>query len=162
MSSLVVITFDNVEEAGRVRETLRSIEKGDYLSLNDSAVVVKDEEGKVSVQNQVDRGVKVGAVGGGVLGLLIGSVFFPFGGLLLGAVAGAVLGKMVDSGVDQRFVADVSADLVPGSSAIFILVREADPEVAIAALRPYKGQIYHTSLSTEAEESLRAVLKKRQ
>jgi uncharacterized membrane protein len=161
MSNLVVITFDNVEEAGRVRETLRSIEKGDYLSLNDSAVVVKDEEGKVSVQNEVDRGVKVGAVGGGALGLLIGGIFFPFAGLLIGAVAGAVLGKMVDSGVDRKFVDDVSADLVPGSSAIFFIVRDADPDVAIAALRPYKGKIYHTSLSTEAEESLRDVLKRR-
>jgi uncharacterized membrane protein len=37
-------------------------------------------------------------------------------------------------------------------------VRQADPNAALAALKPYNGHIYHTSLSTEAEESLRRVL----
>ena len=60
MSNLIVITFDNMEEANKVRESLRKGQKGDYLSLDDSAVVVKDEEGNAYVQNEMDRGVKGG------------------------------------------------------------------------------------------------------
>lgn len=161
MSNLVVITFENAEEAGKVRDTLHNIEKQGLLSLDDSAVVVKDAEGKVHFENQTDRGVKVGAVGGGALGLLIGSVFFPFAGLVGGAVAGAVVGKLADLGIDQKFVHEVGAALKPDSSAIFILVREANPNVALAALKPYKGQVYHTSLPTETEEHLREILSKR-
>jgi uncharacterized membrane protein len=161
MSNLVVVKFDNMEEAGRVRETLRSAEQQDFLKLDDSAVVVKDEEGKIQVKNQFDRGVAIGAVGGGLLGLLIGGLFFPLGGLLVGLLGGALVGKVADLGIDPKFVKDVEADMQPGTSALFFIVREANPDVAIAALRPYKGTVYHTSFPPEAEKELRRILGKR-
>jgi uncharacterized membrane protein len=157
----VVITFDNAEAAGKVRETLRSAQKSDYLSLDDSAVIVKDEEGKIHVKNEMDRGVKVGAIGGGLLGLLLAGIFFPVGGLLVGAALGGLIGKSVDLGIDQKFVKEVADDLEPNSSAIFFIVREANPDVAVAALRPYKGTVRHTSFPPEAENELRRILKKK-
>jgi uncharacterized membrane protein len=161
MSNLVVITFDNADEAGKVRETLRSAQRSDYLSLDDSAVIVKDEEGKIHVKNEMDRGVKVGAIGGGLLGLLLAGIFFPVGGLLVGAALGGLIGKSVDLGIDQKFVKEVADDLEPNSSAIFFIVREANPDVAVAALRPYKGTVRHTSFPPEAENELRRILKKK-
>jgi uncharacterized membrane protein len=157
---LIVITFDNAEEAGQVRETLRSAEHGDYLSLDDSAIVIKDEEGTVHVKNEMDRGVKIGAVGGGALGLLIGSIFFPLAGLLVGALAGGLLGSAVDLGIPKKFVKDVGEDLTPGTSALFVIVRDANPEVALAALKPYKGTVRHTTLTPEGEKELRRILSK--
>ena len=162
MSRLIVITFENEEEAGQVRETVRQLQKQNLLSLDDSAVVVKDANGKVSVQNQMDRGVKVGAISGGLIGLLIGSIFFPLSGLIIGAVGGALVGKSTDLGVDQKFVKDVENAMHPGTSAIFLRVRDADQNAAFAALKPYKGTVYHSSLSTQGEETLRRVLKDRQ
>jgi uncharacterized membrane protein len=162
MPNLVVIVFENEEEAGQVRESVRQLQRQGLISLDDSAVVVKDANGKVKVHNEVDRGVKVGAIGGGLIGLLLGFIFFPLSGLIMGAVGGALVGRATDLGVDQKFVKDVEAALHPSTSAIFLLVRQADPNAALAALRPYKGTLYHTSLSTEAEESLRRVLSDRQ
>jgi uncharacterized membrane protein len=161
MSNLIVVTFDDPEEAGKVLKSLRSVQKEGYLSLDDSAVVVKDEDGKVHVKNEMDRGVKIGALGGGALGLLIGSVFFPIAGLVIGALAGGLVGKSVDLGVDQKFVKEVSNDIQPGTSALFFIVRDAEPDVAVAALRPYKGTVRHTTFPPEAEEELRRILKKR-
>jgi uncharacterized membrane protein len=161
MSNLVVIAFDNMEEAGKVRETLRSAQHEDLISLDDAAVVVRDEDGKVHVKNETDRGVKIGAVGGGLLGLLLASVFFPIGGLVIGAIGGALVGKAFDTGVDQKFVKDVEAQLQPGTSAIFFIVREANADVAAAALRPYKGTVLQTTFPPEAEDELRRILKKR-
>ncbi|HSR29226.1 MAG TPA: DUF1269 domain-containing protein [Anaerolineae bacterium] len=161
MSHLVVVTFDNPDEAGQVRETLRSAERADYLSLDDSAVVVKDEDGKIHVKNELDRGVTIGAVGGGLLGLLIGGIFFPVAGLLVGAIAGGLIGSSADLGIQKQFVKQVEEDLKPGTSAIFFVVRDANPDVALAALKPYKGNVYHTSFPPEAEEELRRILSKR-
>jgi uncharacterized membrane protein len=46
----------------------------------------------------------------------------------------------------------------PASSALFFVLRDEDPDVAIAALEPYEGTVYHTSLSMEDEEQLRKAL----
>jgi len=159
MSNLLVITFDNPEEAGKVRESLKELEKQGLISLDDSAVIVKDAEGKAHIKNEVDRGVKVGAVGGGLLGLFVGVVFFPIGGLLLGAAAGGLMGALYDKGVSRDFVKDVSNDLQPNTSAIFFIVREANANAALGELRQYEGNLYQTSLSSEAEAQVREALK---
>ena len=161
MSYLVVISFDDPDEAGKVRQTLSSIEHTGHLSLNDSAIIIKDDDGKVHLKNEVDRGVKIGAVGGSLLGLLLASVFFPIGGLVLGAIGGALLGKMADTGVSQKFVKEVTEDLQPGSSAIFFIVRGDDPNPTVAALREYNGKVLQTSLPEEAEDTLRRELEGR-
>lgn len=161
MSNLVVITFDNMEEAGKVRESIRQQEKGGRISLDDSAVVVKDEDGKVHVKNQMDRGVKIGAVGGGLLGLLLAGIFFPVAGIVVGVLGGMGVGALADLGIQKKFVKEVSEGIEDGTSAIFLIVRDSDPNAALAALRPYKGTIYQTSLDPDDEETLRHTLSKR-
>jgi uncharacterized membrane protein len=161
MSNLVVITFDNPDEALKVRESLKKMEGEGYLKLDDSAVVVKEADGKVHLKNEMDRGTQAGAIGGSMVGLLIGSIMFPVAGLVLGALGGGLVGHLFDKGVDQQFVKDVTEKMAPGSSAIFFILRGNDPGMAIATLRQYDGEIYQTTLPEEAEEALRDALKKR-
>ena len=51
MSNLIVVVFDDAEQAGNVRATLKSVEHEGRLRLDDSAVVVKDEKGKIHVKD---------------------------------------------------------------------------------------------------------------
>ncbi|MDX1412623.1 MAG: DUF1269 domain-containing protein [Candidatus Promineifilaceae bacterium] len=161
MSNLIVVVFDDPEEAGQVRDTLKSVEHEGRLRLDDSAVVVKDAKGKIHVKNQMDRGVKVGAVTGGLLGLLLASVFFPVAGIIVGAVAGGLIGSAAGLGISKSFVKEVSDSMTENSSALFIIVRDGDPDLAIAALRPYEGKILQTTLSPEDEETLQRALRKK-
>ncbi|NJN80918.1 MAG: DUF1269 domain-containing protein [Caldilineaceae bacterium] len=161
MSNIIVLTFDNAEEAGKVRDAIHQQQKQHQIALDDSAVVVKDENGKIHVKNEMDRGVKVGIVGGSLLGLLIAGVFFPFAGLALGALGGAGVGALADLGVQKKFVKEVGEALGPNTSAIFLIFRGGNPAAAVAALKPYKGEVYHTSLDPEDEETLRRVLSER-
>jgi len=160
MSNLIVLTFDDPDEAEKVRETIRSGQKHDLIKLDDSAIVVKDEDGQVHIKNEMDRGVKVGIAGGGLLGLWIGFMFGgPIGALLLGAAGGALVGASTDMGLQKKFVKEVSEAIKPNSSALFLIVRDSNPNAAVAALKPYKGEVYYTSLDPEAEETIRRILK---
>ncbi len=48
--------------------------------------------------------------------------------------------------------------LKPNTSALFIIVRDADPTAALALLRNYNGTVLQTTLDSEAEENLRRSL----
>ncbi|MCB0047703.1 MAG: DUF1269 domain-containing protein [Caldilineaceae bacterium] len=158
MANLIVITFDNAEDADEVRTTIRQEQNQDLISLDDSAVVVRDEDGKVHVKNEMDRGVKVGAVGGGIIGLLIGGIFFPLTGLLAGVLGGMGVGALSGLGIQKSFVKEVSDSLQPGTSALFLIVRQANADAVVAALKPYKGKVLQTTLDSEDEQALREVL----
>jgi uncharacterized membrane protein len=158
MSNLIVMTFETPAQASKVRQTLRELERDGRLSLDDAAVIRKNADGKLAVDNEVDRGVKLGAIGGGLLGLLL-SFLFPILGLVVGAAGGALIGRMADLGIDQQFAKDVSSALQPNSSALFIIVRNAAPDIVIAALEPYQGRLYHTTLDPTTEAEIRDALK---
>lgn len=159
MSHIIAITFAQIQEAERVRQSLSEVEHEGRLNLDDSAVVVKDAHGRIHVHNEVDRGIKVGALGGGVLGLLIGFIFGgPIGSMLVGIFGGALMGSLAQMGVDKGFMKDVEEAMPPESSALFFILRDEEPDAAIAALEPYQGTVYHTSLALEDEEALRQAL----
>ncbi len=156
------MTFDNQDEAAKVRKALAEGQREGYVQLDDAAIIAKDTEENLIVRHETDTGVKVGAGVGGLLGLLIGFMFAgPLASLIVGAMGGAAVGSMLELGVDKSFVKEVVESMKPGTSALFIIVRDADPNPALAALKPYKGTVLHTTLPTETEENLRRILETR-
>jgi uncharacterized membrane protein len=162
MSNLVVLTFDDTHQASEAFEALKKAQSSGYLKIDDAAVIVKQKSGKVDIKNQLDTGVKRGAVGGGLLGLLLASVFFPLAGLAIGAIGGALVGKALDLGIDRKFVREVTETLIPGSSALFVIGSSDNPEAVLTALRPFQGTIHQTTLPTESVEALHETLKNKE
>jgi uncharacterized membrane protein len=92
------------------------------------------------------------------LGLLIGGIIFPIGGLVLGLAGGAVVGRLMDMGVDGKFVKDVGEQIKPGTSALFVLLKGENPAAEVAILRQYKGRVLQTTLDSDAEQAIRNAL----
>ncbi len=157
MSNLIVVTFPNMDDAEKARESLKSLQGQGLGQIEDSAVVVKDADGKIKVHGQASSGAVGGGVIGGLLGLLIAGIF-PIAGIALGAAAGALIGRSFGDHVDKKFVEDVKASMAPNSSALFIIGKGA-PDAIAAALRPYEGTLYHTNVDPDKEEQLRDALK---
>jgi uncharacterized membrane protein len=157
MSDLIVTTFDNVDDAKNLRAELRKLEREGMLGLDDAAVITKESDGKVRVHDEVDKSVVFGALAGGLLGTVL-SFMFPIAGLVIGLGGGALVGKLMDMGVDKKFIQDVTESLKPGTSALFILVSGGDITNVLAAIRPYQGTLYQTTLPTDLENELRSAL----
>lgn len=157
MSDLIVMTFDNVEDARDLRASLRTLQQEGRLRLDDAVVIQKDASGEVRVADEIDKAVKIGALAGGALGLLL-SFLFPIAGLVIGAGGGALVGKLLNMGVDKNFIRDVTESLQPGTSALFVLVSDRNIDAALAAIRPYQGTLHQTTLPTNLETELRAAL----
>lgn len=158
-ASLIVIAFESADEAEKLREGLKSQQHAGVVGINDIAVVSKDAEGKIQVHNQVSHGTMVGTGVGALLGLLLGTLIFPIGGLLLGAAGGALVGRLADLGVDGKFVKEVGESMQPNSSAVFFIVRDADPSALLGLLREYKGgKLLQTNLDSETEQAIKDAL----
>jgi uncharacterized membrane protein len=155
MSNLIVISFPDEDTGGRFMQKLGELQKKSLIKLEDAATLVRYEDGKVKIK-QARSLVGEGALGGAFWGMLIGMLFWvPFVGLAVGAATGALAGSASDYGIDDKFIKEVGEKVTPGSSAVFVLVQEAAIDKVIAELRPFHGEIVHTSLSTEQEQLLK-------
>jgi uncharacterized membrane protein len=158
MSTLVVVGYDNPFKADEVRLTLLKMQKDYLIDLEDAAVAVKDQNGKVRLHQAVNT-TAVGAMSGGFWGSLIGLMFLnPLLGLAVGAATGAVSGALTDVGVDDKFMKELAATMNPGSSALFVLVRKATPDKVLDEVKGTGGKVLKTSLSHDDEAKLQAAL----
>ena len=82
--------------------------------------------------------------------------FIPFAGLALGAGMGALFGHFGEKAIDKAFQQEVRDYVKPGTSALFMVIEQATPDKAIAALRQYGGTVIKTSLSEEDTKKLQA------
>ena len=160
MSNLVVIGYDDPFKAEEVRLKLRKLQKDYLIDLEDAVVAVKNEKGKVKLHQAVNL-TAAGAVGGSFWGMLIGMIFLnPLLGAAVGAGAGALSGKLRDIGISDEFMKELAANLIEGTSALFILVRKATGDKVLDRLKQkgFRGKVLQTSLTVDEEHELRKVL----
>lgn len=158
MSTLVVVAYPTQYKAEEVRLQLLKMQKDYLVDLEDAAIAVKQENGKVKL-HQLYSLTGAGAIGGGFWGLLIGLIFLnPLLGAAVGAGAGAVSGALSDVGINDAFMKKLAEQMQPGHSVLFVLFRSLTLDKALDELRGTGGTVIQTSLSHEDESRLRAAL----
>jgi uncharacterized membrane protein len=160
MSTLIAVVFEDPANAFDMRTALFRLQKQHLIDLQDSVVVLRDEKGRVKLDQAISL-TSAGAVGGGFWGMLIGLIFLnPLLGAAVGAAAGAISGKLTDIGIDDKMMKEMATSLQPGSGALFVLIRRATVDKVLEGLKEFagKGKIYQTSLSKDDEATLRAAL----
>ena len=164
MSTLIAITYETADKAKEVLEELSRLQKMQLITLEDAAVAVKNEKGKVKVTQTLEKMATGSAATWGFFwGFLIGLIFLApiFWGLLTALFAG-LLGKGRDLGIDNQFIKDVGNSLDPGESALFILVVEATTDKVLPEMAKFGGTVFQTSLSKEDEALLKEALENEQ
>ena len=152
MAILVVLAFKDETGAAQMRDRLAGLQRQQFLSLADAAVVVRRRDGKVKVKQAVSL-VGAGALGGAFWGMWIGLLFTaPWSGQTTDAGSGA----LGDYGVDDKFIQEVAAKIEPGHSALFLLVESWTREKVMDEFAGFDAEVLQTSLSTEDEAKLQA------
>jgi uncharacterized membrane protein len=151
MSTIAIVTFDDMESADEVLKALESLQKDKLVDLSDAVTVIKDEAGELKVSETTDFTTGRGALTGGAIGAVIGIVVGgPIVGLLLGAGAGALLARKVDLGISSDKIEAVAESMGNSSSAIFLEIESIKQEGVIKALmRDHNGTVYEVDLSDE-------------
>ena len=135
------------------------LQKEHSIELEDLAIAVRQDDGKIKLR-QTFKPVASGATGGALWGGLIGLIFFmPLLGAAIGGATGAAAGAATDVGVDDNFMKDLGAKLQPGGAAVFVLVRQSTPDKVLPRISQYGGEVIHSSLSQDAEETLQEALR---
>lgn len=166
MSELVAVAFDDLRRADEVLDELRRLQREYLIDLEDAVVAVRDADGQVRLKQSVNlagTGATSGGLWGALWGSLVGLLFLnPLAGFaigtLVGAGTGALAGQLADYGINDDFIRSVAAELQQGNSAIFVLVRKAQPEKVLEQLGRFHGRVLRTSLSPEEEARLQAAL----
>ena len=166
MAELVVVGFDSPTEADRALMELARLQKEYLIDLEDAVVAIRQPDGKVNLKqsiNLVGVGAASGGLSGAVWGSLVGLLFLnPLAGMalggLLGAGSGALSGSLVDYGINDDFIRQIGQTLQPNTSALFVLVRKAQPEKVLSEMSSFRGRVIRSSLSPEQERRLQEAL----
>jgi arylsulfatase len=153
--SMFVVAYKGRNTADQVYDTLRDLQKEKKVKIKTAVVVARMADGRLKLVHKKRITVGKGAVGGGLLGLLI---FGTGGGLIAGAVVGALIGS-TRSGQRATLKDFLDDKLGQDESALAILVSDADWEAIRAATEQVygRGEVLAMELTPEAEAKLNAL-----
>lgn len=152
--NVIAVSFDPDTNAYAALTMLKDLDAQQRLSLQAAAVVVRGEDGKMVVKDQVGEDEFAGTAGGGLIGVLVGILGGPLG-VLLGGSYGLLVGSLVDVGEVERnesVLSQISTSVEAGHTALLAEVTEQSPEVVDTAMAQLRGTMIRRPVSeVEAE-----------
>jgi len=122
---MVGLVFESQAEADDVMTFVRDLHARGTIRVRNAALLAKAPDGKITVKERHDLDGKNGAIGGmvlgGVLGLLTGGIGL-IAAPVIGAGLGAATGRVVDRGFDDTFLKSLAERLQPGRSGLLVIV----------------------------------------
>jgi uncharacterized membrane protein len=154
---LIAKVFDDTDQAYDALEFVEDLHRRKTLKVLNAAVLVKDEDGTTLLKDTRDIEPKKGRILGAVTGGLIGLVGGPAGvvvGALVGAGAGGLAARKLDFGFSDEFLENLQEHLQPGRSALVVLVEDEWKVSLSESLKDDKGVIVQQTLSDELVKQL--------
>jgi len=154
---IIVAAFHTIDGASNALQSLQDAKREKLLDIEDAAVITKDANGKVKIKETADmkagKGATIGAVTGGVLGLLAGPVGWA---ALGGAAIGGLAAKMHDAGFSDDRLKQVGAKLTPNSSALVAVIDQQWVAQVEQELMRQQADVVKQALSDDIQKQLAA------
>jgi uncharacterized membrane protein len=154
---VIVAAFQDPAGASESLRLLKEAHREALIGISEAAVITRDEKGKVRIRETGDlragRGFALGAVAGGVIGLLAGPVGWA---ALGGGVVGGLAARLRDGGFRDDRLRQLGEALTPGSSALVAVVEHTWVAQVHAALADEAQELVVEGVSAELADRLRA------
>lgn len=122
---IIIAAFQDEDAADETLKVLKEAKREKLISIDNAAVIKKDDDGKLHIKETADmgggKGAGVGALVGGAIGLLAGPLGVAAGGAL-GAAVGGLTAKLYDGGFEDDRLRQIGTSLQPGTSVIVAVI----------------------------------------
>jgi uncharacterized membrane protein len=153
-TQMIVLGFEGQDSAGEALSKALDWNEKRIVNLEDAVVAYRADDDKVHIHQTKTLTRKFAIAGGGtgfLVGLLMGG---PIGGLAIGAVTGAIAGKRKDTGIDDHYIKEMSDQMRPNTSLLFLLGKSLDPKRLQNELNELDAVVVTTSLTDQEQERL--------
>src|SRR5262245_9513947 len=155
---LLVAAFTEEDAADKVFEQLKQAKKEKLIHIQDVAVIKRDADSKIHINEPKDwkagKGAGVGAVIGAALGIITGP------GVVLTTAAGAAIGglaaKLRDAGFPDDQLKQVGEALKPGTSAIVAIIEHTWVAELEQEMQAQGAQVMRQAISEDITKQLEA------
>lgn len=161
---IIGMSFDKPSRADEVLLALVHLQQEGEITLSDAVVVAKDQNGKIHTRQTIDPTPGQGALTGSIWGMLAGMLFGGpvfLAAAAVGAGGGALMAKLIDLGLDDKWVKEVGQWLDPGTSALLLLVAADVRPSVVKELSRYEGKVLYCTFPDAVRDELELALGER-
>jgi uncharacterized membrane protein len=153
---LYAAIYDDVAEAEADYEAVFDLHAAGAIGTFDSAMIYKDEDGKVHV-SKTEKPTQHGAWTGAGVGALVGILFPPslIGTAIVGAGAGGLIGHL-KGGVSRGDLKELGEELEQGSAAVIVL-GESKIEEQLEKATQRATKLIEKEIDADADELKREI-----
>lgn len=155
MEKIIHAIFGTQEDAFKAQQKLNELDASGDISLAESYIISKDENGVATVKSGQDNDLGY-TIGGALVGSMFGLLGGPLG-LLFGASAGALAGATGDLIKDDytlSYLEEVKKNLAKGKTVIVAHIYE-DWEVPVnESLHQFGAKIYRLNFDEQVDSAI--------
>ena len=153
---LYAAIYDDIDSAEADYEAVFDLHAAGAIGTFDSAVIRKEEDGKVRV-TKTEKPTQHGAWTGAGVGALVGIVFPPavLGGAIVGAGAGGLTGHL-SKGISRGDLKELGDELDAGTAAVIVL-GESKIEEQLEKATTRANKLIEKQIDADADELEREI-----
>jgi uncharacterized membrane protein len=152
---LVAIGYGDAVTAGVAMDELDRLGADFPFRRDEAATISRDEAGTFRVETHAVVTEEARSWTMLWLTLFTALFFVPMLRMPMGADLAEIVRDIERAGLDAEFIERVRGMVVPGSSALFVLVEHTTPDDLVSALEDFGGTVLQCEIPPPAEETVR-------
>jgi uncharacterized membrane protein len=153
---LLAAVYPDREHGQVTFDMLQKMHRAATIDLVDAALITKNDEGKIKIEETTEFTTVKGARRGAIIMGVFGFIYPPslLGSMLVGGTIGALAGRLRDTGIKNPQLREIADGLEPGKSAVIALADDWSTYDVQRALEGYEGTLVIQVLDEAAVKEL--------